>query len=93
MYTVTNISVEILMSIQIFTLLNVASFLEGIKRSSLIKKIEQTKQDRYFDETNFVEILTGIQIFTLVNAASFLEGIKRSSLIKKNRTNKARQIL
>ena len=43
MYTVTNISVEILMGIQIFTLLNVASFLEGIKRSSLIKKNRTNK--------------------------------------------------
>ena len=45
MYTVTNISVEILMGIQIFTLVNVASFLEGIKRSSLIKK-KSNKQSK-----------------------------------------------
>ena len=40
------------MYIQIFILVNAAFFLEGIQRSSLIiKKIKQTKQDRYFDET------------------------------------------
>ena len=50
-YGVTNISVEILMYIQIFILVKAASFIEGIRRSTSVIKNEPTKQHRYFDET------------------------------------------
>lgn len=51
-YSVTNISVEILLHIQIFLLVKAPFSLEVIERSSLIIKNEQTKQDWCFDETN-----------------------------------------
>ena len=40
------------MYIQIIILVKATFLLEVIQGSSLIIKIEQTKQDRYFDETN-----------------------------------------
>ena len=52
-YVVTNISVEILMYIQILILIKAALLLEGCQHSSLInKRNKQTKQDRYLYETN-----------------------------------------